>query len=105
MHFKTQTQGLSVLVARWQSARSLKGHRDDELLKIYVNSNPALLRQNKAPPQKFRSHRAPSLPLGFQKSYLLKCPCAFFGPVGDRKSTRLNSSHGYISYAVFSLEK
>src|ERR1041385_3888746 len=25
------------------------------------------------------------------------------GFVGDRKSTRLNSSHGYISYAVFSL--
>src|SRR2546429_6329366 len=23
----------------------------------------------------------------------------------DRKSTRLNSSHGYISYAVFSLQK
>src|SRR2546422_7217499 len=34
-----------------------------------------------------------------------------FGPRGvaaapeDRKSTRLNSSHGYISYAVFCLEK
>src|SRR2546422_3270023 len=27
-------------------------------------------------------------------------PCA-----GDRKSTRLNSSHGYISYAVFCLKK
>src|SRR2546422_3010673 len=32
------------------------------------------------------------------------------GPVrntdlGDRKSTRLNSSHGYISYAVFCLKK
>src|SRR2546422_4581091 len=27
---------------------------------------------------------------------------AFFG---DRKSTRLNSSHGYISYAVFCLKK
>src|SRR2546429_5113267 len=26
------------------------------------------------------------------------------GP-GDRKSTRLNSSHGYISYAVFCLKK
>src|SRR2546422_4440337 len=26
-------------------------------------------------------------------------------PVGDRKSTRLNSSHGYISYAVFCLKK
>src|SRR2546422_2062150 len=28
-----------------------------------------------------------------------------FSPVEDRKSTRLNSSHGYISYAVFCLKK
>src|SRR2546422_4553585 len=28
-----------------------------------------------------------------------------FDPVLDRKSTRLNSSHGYISYAVFCLKK
>src|SRR2546429_4696473 len=27
------------------------------------------------------------------------------GMNGDRKSTRLNSSHGYISYAVFCLKK
>src|SRR2546422_7535335 len=27
------------------------------------------------------------------------------GDEGDRKSTRLNSSHGYISYAVFCLKK
>src|SRR2546422_2443806 len=27
------------------------------------------------------------------------------GAPGDRKSTRLNSSHGYISYAVFCLKK
>src|SRR2546422_4947658 len=27
------------------------------------------------------------------------------GGMGDRKSTRLNSSHGYISYAVFCLKK
>src|SRR2546429_7412118 len=26
-------------------------------------------------------------------------------PSGDRKSTRLNSSHGYISYAVFCLKE
>src|SRR5687768_17814672 len=26
-------------------------------------------------------------------------------PISDRKSTRLNSSHGYISYAVFCLKK
>src|SRR2546422_4786652 len=29
----------------------------------------------------------------------------FEGPKEDRKSTRLNSSHGYISYAVFCLKK
>src|SRR2546422_2166431 len=28
-----------------------------------------------------------------------------FRAAGDRKSTRLNSSHGYISYAVFCLKK
>ena len=28
-----------------------------------------------------------------------------FDPREDRKSTRLNSSHGYISYAVFCLKK
>src|SRR2546422_2947292 len=32
--------------------------------------------------------------------------CLNLMPVGgDRKSTRLNSSHGYISYAVFCLKK
>src|SRR2546422_4164958 len=30
---------------------------------------------------------------------------ALGGELGDRKSTRLNSSHGYISYAVFCLKK
>src|SRR2546429_6071458 len=29
----------------------------------------------------------------------------FHWKIGDRKSTRLNSSHGYISYAVFCLKK
>src|SRR2546422_9372933 len=29
----------------------------------------------------------------------------FAGGIPDRKSTRLNSSHGYISYAVFCLKK
>src|SRR2546422_8013464 len=34
-------------------------------------------------------------------------PCVLLCPErkGDRKSTRLNSSHGYISYAVFCLKK
>src|SRR5687768_12491715 len=33
---------------------------------------------------------------------VLDCDC---GNARDRKSTRLNSSHGYISYAVFCLKK
>src|SRR5205809_5611896 len=32
-------------------------------------------------------------------------PCHDRRRGGDRKSTRLNSSHGYISYAVFCLKK
>src|SRR2546422_7682537 len=50
---------------------------------------------------------------------IILCPASFAAEVGaiaralarvaahypDRKSTRLNSSHGYISYAVFCLKK
>src|ERR1041385_9402813 len=32
-------------------------------------------------------------------------PCPYPSARPDRKSTRLNSSHGYISYAVFCLKK
>src|SRR2546422_3009292 len=41
-------------------------------------------------------------------SYLIGCglrPAIKYDNVPDRKSTRLNSSHGYISYAVFCLKK
>src|SRR3989449_2986235 len=39
-------------------------------------------------------------------SYTLDYPTADAAEVpADRKSTRLNSSHGYISYAVFCLKK
>src|ERR1041385_8104012 len=33
------------------------------------------------------------------------CPVVWYPFMRDRKSTRLNSSHGYISYAVFCLKK
>src|SRR4030042_6213980 len=42
----------------------------------------------------------PSLDLFSSKTFLMWSRCFWRGP-GDRKSTRLNSSHGYISYAVF----
>src|SRR2546422_7262205 len=53
--------------------------------------------------------RSPRLALGAYCS-LLPAPCRLgerrpIGLARDRKSTRLNSSHGYISYAVFCLKK
>src|SRR5688572_31318415 len=47
----------------------------------------------------------PDLPLGGVHGFdlLFHCPDAF--SQGDRKSTRLNSSHSQISYAVFCLKK
>src|SRR2546422_7563960 len=42
--------------------------------------------------------------LNNQHSQRSLCRC-YVHVVGDRKSTRLNSSHGYISYAVFCLKK
>src|SRR2546422_7148541 len=54
----------------------------------------------------FRSPR--SMPRGLADSRLRdkrQIHCRSPESDGDRKSTRLNSSHGYISYAVFCLKK
>src|SRR2546429_7338849 len=56
----------------------------------------------------FRSRVAQSTPMDGSPA---PCSPAVVEPsdgwmqLGDRKSTRLNSSHGYISYAVFCLKK
>src|SRR2546429_5717700 len=47
---------------------------------------------------KFKDSIANWLRMGSLSTLLLLSP-------SDRKSTRLNSSHGYISYAVFCLKK
>src|SRR3712207_7130854 len=39
------------------------------------------------------------------KQFGYNCDFIGFLPLGDRKSTRLNSSHANISYAVFCLKK
>src|SRR2546422_8573600 len=49
-------------------------------------------------------------PLDWGRFYLAKLSetvahSSWMGTSRDRKSTRLNSSHGYISYAVFCLKK
>src|SRR2546429_2653327 len=41
----------------------------------------------------------------FGRGGKLPAPKPSSGTAQDRKSTRLNSSHGYISYAVFCLKK
>src|SRR2546429_3015946 len=54
----------------------------------------------------FRSSRRPRQ--GAQdprRSAPIRRPCLTTLVSRDRKSTRLNSSHGYISYAVFCLKK
>src|SRR2546422_1503060 len=51
---------------------------------------PHCFRSNRRSPRRDRSGR-------------IRSRCEY--PVRDRKSTRLNSSHGYISYAVFCLKK
>src|SRR6266550_436375 len=48
---------------------------------------------------------APSLASLSQTSAKAGSPTFTLTVTGDRKSTRLNSSHGYISYAVFCLKK
>src|SRR5256885_3791302 len=54
----------------------------------------------------FRSQAPVQVPVGVQpRRAAPDRPGAIFGIEGDRKSTRLNSSHLVISYAVFCLKK
>src|SRR2546422_10403649 len=55
----------------------------------------------------FRSLAAHDLPAARRAAEQLvrERPCDAGAHLLDRKSTRLNSSHGYISYAVFCLKK
>src|SRR5205814_9760386 len=62
-------------------------------------------------PSPARAHRAPSSCSRLSRAVILLAPIARRHParvhraMGDRKSTRLNSSHLGISYAVFCLKK
>src|SRR5256884_3646042 len=55
----------------------------------------------------FRSHFKYRFTRSISSSVASACSVVGFrlGSTTDRKSTRLNSSHGYISYAVFCLKK
>src|SRR2546430_11208761 len=51
----------------------------------------------------FRNQSASKRRLGIAKGCINRFPAGLINP--DRKSTRLNSSHSQISYAVFCLKK
>src|SRR2546422_8147733 len=57
------------------------------------------------PPAGIAARLTPVLGLARQRADLRREPHLEPGIGADRKSTRLNSSHGYISYAVFCLKK
>src|SRR2546429_5031280 len=80
-----QTCALPIYACRQgQQRRSRQSHVRERLLRVLL-AHPSLA----AAPDLFAGDRVQPIPRGRQ----------------DRKSTRLNSSHGYISYAVFCLKK
>src|SRR2546429_7217469 len=73
-----------------------------------AQANDALIGELETNPALAKTHHRKSWPFrpGWQKEvhvwpFLLRVEFL----AADRKSTRLNSSHGYISYAVFCLKK
>src|SRR2546429_6597851 len=77
----------------FRSVRAGHGHRDGAGLRVgedaRTDSDPPDLRLTRAVTRSTLHDRMRTTPMCLQ----------------DRKSTRLNSSHGYISYAVFCLKK
>src|SRR2546429_6822774 len=68
----------------------------------YTTLFRSLLREAFREGQKPASAPWPTSPTGPQLNIAIVLSDS---PISDRKSTRLNSSHGYISYAVFCLKK
>src|SRR2546429_7092445 len=65
-----------------------------------------LFRSHAAPQPDSRRHTGPREGKEQHRGEHLDARERILRPLGqDRKSTRLNSSHGYISYAVFCLKK
>src|SRR2546430_12627840 len=56
-------------------------------------------------PRPFRTPAYPWAPLCFVLGTVVGLSAIVWGEIQDRKSTRLNSSHSQISYAVFCLKK
>src|SRR5687768_17863543 len=70
---------------------------------VFLNHRRQVRRHEPGQPHRRRQHQraARRVPLLRHR----RGTAARLGRLTDRKSTRLNSSHGYISYAVFCLKK
>src|SRR2546422_8298766 len=78
------------------------GIRDVAVTGVQTCALPILLRRREADWKQVRDIAlswVATLPIGAVLAVM------FYQLLRDRKSTRLNSSHGYISYAVFCLKK
>src|SRR2546422_7165044 len=81
-------------VAFWRSATNLQGH---------VRAGAEVVLEALAAQSRPRSTTTTTDTL--EQVHQLLPGLGALAAVRDRKSTRLNSSHGYISYAVFCLKK
>src|SRR2546429_2164851 len=80
---------------------------------LFRSTSPSLSKSPKAQPREAIGSEMPAPPCietsskrAFRKFRYSSLRCGYPASVlRDRKSTRLNSSHGYISYAVFCLKK
>src|SRR2546422_2185830 len=66
---------------------------------------PAMPRKAAREPRYSPDELCGVVPVDYRKPYDVREVIARLVDDRDRKSTRLNSSHGYISYAVFCLKK
>src|SRR2546422_6489123 len=91
-HVFRRTQTLVGLMC-WFAAKET---RSPFLARFASSANPPIVR---------RSHELNSARPSSRVRRSLRATFSAIGARADRKSTRLNSSHGYISYAVFCLKK
>src|SRR2546429_1166187 len=76
--------------------KSREAKHDAELYRVYQKEEDRIER---------RGGKVRRVLLDFELKKKVNRDLTRLGPERDRKSTRLNSSHGYISYAVFCLKK
>src|SRR2546422_7313029 len=74
-------------------------------LPVFASASALVMICTRSADRRARASRARAVGPHTTSGFATVPVAATTNPAGDRKSTRLNSSHGYISYAVFCLKK